>query len=336
MNRRITIKDIANELKMSTSTVSRALSKHPDVSKETRRVVMELAEYWDYTPDPLAVGLKQSKTNVIGVIVPQIMNRFFSKAISGIQEVSRANGYRIMITQSEESLEIERENLATMLNSRVDGLIVALSRETANTDHFEKVFNSELPIVFFDRVDDSTQTSRVIIDDYEASYKAIQHLIDQGCNRIALVVGPQNLINSRNRLEGYKDALAHNSLSFDEDLLVIAEYHTNQVKFITQRFLDLDKRPDGIFAINDAFAIEMIAYLRAKDIAIPKDIAVVGFNNDAVGAFVDPPLTSVDSPARDLGVEAVNLLLAHIKSDELAASCKTLKSSLVVRKSSLR
>lgn len=336
MSRRKRIKDIAEELNMSTSTVSRALTQHPDVSKHTRRMVMELAEIWDYQPDPLAVGLRRNKTYVIGVIVPQIGNRFFSKAISGIQEVARANGYRVMITQSEESLEIEGENLATMLNSRVDGLIVALSRETSNTSHFHKVFDSELPIVFFDRVDESHETSRVIIDDYEASYNAVNHLVSQGCKRIALVVGPQNLVNSKKRHDGYRDALADNQLAFDKDLLVVTEFHTSEVQSITEHFLSLNRIPDAIFAINDAFAIEMISYLKANGIAIPKDMAVVGFNNDVVGKFLDPPLTSVDSPAHDLGIESVKLLLSHIQSDELPATCKTLKSKLIVRESSLR
>ena len=336
MNRRPTIKDIALELNMSTSTVSRALTKHPDVSNETRRAVMELAERWDYQPDPLAVGLKQNKTNIIGVIIPQIVNRFFSKAISGIQEVARANGYRIMITQSEESLEIERENLSTMLNSRVDGLIVSLSKQTSSTDHFKKVFDSELPIVFFDRVDESHHTSRVIIDDYDASYNAVQHLIGQGCQRVAMVVGPQNLINSKKRYLGYKDALALNHLVYDEKLLVFTEFQTKQVKEITNYYLNLAERPDGIFAINDAFAIEMISYLKVAGIAIPDDIAIVGFNNEIVSQFVDPPITSVDSPAYDLGVEAAKLLLSHIAVENLPASSKTLKSKLIIRKSSLR
>jgi len=334
--RRVTIKDIARQLKMSTSTVSRALSGHSDVSRETRQMVEELARKWDYQPDPLAVGLRQKKTNVIGVIIPQIVNRFFSRSISGIQEVARANGYQVMITHSEESLELEIENLSTMLNSRVDGLIVALSKQTSDTKHFQKVFESELPIVLFDRVDESVDTSRVIIDDYEASYNAIQHLIDQGCQHIAHIAGAQNLVNNRKRLQGYKDALAKNDLTFKEDLLIFSEQYTGSVKRITQYYLNLKNQPDAIFVVNDVFAIEMISYLKAEGIQIPKDMAIVGFNNEAVSQFVDPPLTSVDSPAYDLGVEAATLLLNHVKTEGLPTSCKILKSHLVIRESSVK
>ncbi len=334
--RRITIKDIARELDMSTSTVSRALSDHSDVSAETRKLVMDLAERLEYQPDPIAVSLRQNRTNVIGVIVPQIINRFFSKSISGIQEVARQHGYRVMITQSDESLELEKENIVTMLNSRVDGLVVALSRQTSDINHFNRVLESAIPLVFFDRVDETAETSRVIIDDYEASYNAVKHLIEQGCKRIANVAGPQNLVNSKKRLQGYKDALADHGLSVNEDLLVFSDYHTDRVRKITDHYLNLKERPDAIFAINDAFAIEMISYLKKRNVRIPGDIAIVGFNNEVVGEFVDPPLTSVDSPAHELGKEAANLLLSHIQQENNEVTCKILKSKLIIRESSQR
>ncbi|MEM9895829.1 MAG: LacI family DNA-binding transcriptional regulator, partial [Bacteroidota bacterium] len=220
---RITIKDLARQLKMSTSTVSRALTDHSDVSSETRRKVKDLAEYLDYQPDPIAVGLRRNKTGIIGIIVPQIVNRFFSKCISGFQEVAHANGYKVMITQSAESQEMEKENVATMINSRVDGLIVALSRQTSNLAHFEKIFTADIPIVFFDRVDESLNTSRVIIDDYEASYNAVKHLIEQGCKKIAHISGPINLEISKKRLAGYKNALKDHQLTSDENHLIFSE-----------------------------------------------------------------------------------------------------------------
>ncbi len=332
---RITIKDLAKQLGMSTSTVSRALTDHSDVSSNTRKKVKELAAKLDYQPDPIAIGLRRNKTNVVGIIVPQIVNRFFSKCISGFQEVARANGYKVMITQSDESLEMEKENLVTMINSRVDGLVVALSRQTSDLSHFEKIFDADIPIVFFDRVDESLNTSRVTIDDYEASYNAVKHLIEQGCKKIAHVSGPINLEISKKRLAGYKDALNDHKLVFDENHLVFSENQTDQVKNITDYYLGLKNRPDGIFAINDAFAIEMVYNLKREKIKIPEDIAIVGFNNEIVSEFVDPPLTSVDSPASQLGEEAARLLLTHIDY-ELEPTVKVLKSKLVIRKSSLK
>ncbi|MEM7548603.1 MAG: LacI family DNA-binding transcriptional regulator [Bacteroidota bacterium] len=337
--RRVTIKDIAAHLKMSTSTVSRALANHSDVSRETRDIVLQLAEEWDYQPDPIAVSLRQKRTHTLGVIIPQINNRFFSKAISGIQEVANANGYNVMITQSEESFDLEKKNVQAMMNNRVDGLIVALSKQTTYLDHFQKVFDSETPVVFFDRVGDSTYASKVIIDDYEASYSAVQHLIKEGCKRIAHVAGPQNLQNSRKRLEGYKDALKDNSLYQDNNLLVFSEYHTKEVRRITDYFLSIDPLPDAIFAINDAFAIEMICYLKKSGIRIPDDIAVVGFNNDNISPFIDPPLTSVESPAQDLGVEAAKLLLQSLDEEQaelVKNQSKVIKSRLIIRESSIK
>ncbi|MEO1051882.1 MAG: LacI family DNA-binding transcriptional regulator [Bacteroidota bacterium] len=334
--RRVTIKDIARHLNMSTSTVSRALTNHSDVSEETKRTVMALAEEWDYQPDPIAVGLKQKKTRTIGVIIPQIVNPFFSKCISGIQEAVNLRGYNVMITHSEESLELEKKNLAAMLNSRVDGLLVALSKQTINTDHFNKAFESETPIVFFDRVDESVKASTVIIDDYEASYNAVQHLVDQGCKRIAKVAGPQNLLTCRKRLEGFKDAVKTNGLYYDNDLLVFSSYETYNIKQIADHFLNLNPRPDGICAINDSFAIEMIAYLKKAGIRVPEDIAIVGFNNDKVSQFIDPPLSSVESPAHDLGVEAARLLLEAINDDMAPPQSKVMKSRLVIRESSIK
>ncbi len=167
--RRTTIKDLAFRLNLSTSTVSRALTSHSDVSAETRQMVMSLAEELDYHPDPIAVNLKQRKTKVIGLIIPRIVNRFFSKALAGIQQVVNERGYNIIISQSDESLFVEKKNVEVMLTNRVDGLLVSLSKETINVDHFKKILNTETPIVFFDRVNEELDTSRVVIDDYEAS-----------------------------------------------------------------------------------------------------------------------------------------------------------------------
>ena len=334
--KRTTIKDIAVQLNLSTSTVSRALSDHSDVSAKTRVMVRELAQQLDYHPDPVAVNLKQRKTKVIGLILPRIVNRFFSKALSGIQSVVNDHGYNIIISQSDESLNLEKANVETMLSSRVDGLIVSLSKETIDVEHFRKVLNTETPIVFFDRVSEDLNTSRVIIDDYEASYKAVEHLIEQGCRRVAHVTGPPNLFISRKRLEGYKDAIRDHGLPLDKKLIVFSTYQTDDVKSYTNYLLSLKSPPDGIFAINDLSALQMMHYIKAKGLSIPKDIAIIGFNNEATDAYLDPPLTSVDSPAMELGRNAASLLFNHIEDETLPASCQVIKSKLVIRESSLK
>ncbi|MEM9297995.1 MAG: LacI family DNA-binding transcriptional regulator [Bacteroidota bacterium] len=334
--KRITIKDIAQRLNLSTSTVSRALTSHSDVKAETRKLVTSLAKELDYYPDPLAVNLKQRKTKIIGLILPKIVNRFFSKALAGIQEVVNREGYNIIISQSDESIHTEKKNVEDMLANRVDGLLVSLSKETMSAEHFLKVLNTETPIVFFDRVNEELETSRVIIDDYEASYKAVDHLIEQGCKRIAHVAGPPNLINCKNRLEGYKDAIKNNGIFLDKKLIVFSSYERDDVEVHTKYFLSLKHPPDGIFAINDASAIQMIHHIKKAGFSIPGDIAIVGFNNEANGEFIDPPLSTVDSPALQLGKSAARLLFDHIDNEERPATCEIIKSRLVIRESSLR
>ncbi len=334
--RRVTIKDLAHRLNLSTSTVSRALANHSDVSEDTRRLVTQLATELDYHPDPSAVHLKQRRTNVIGLIIPRIVNQFFSKALGGIQQVVNEHGYTIILSQSAESLDREKKNVEIMLNNRVDGLIVSLSKETVNVNHFNKVINTETPIIFFDRVNEDLNTSKVIIDDYEASYKAVEHLVEQGCQRIANVAGPANLFTSRKRLEGYKDALRNHGLPVEEELIVSSSYQSPNVRKYTDYLLSLSSPPDAIFAINDPSAIEMMHYIKEKGLSIPKDVAVVGFNNESIDPFLDPPLSSVESPAEELGKSAAQLLFNHIQDNDLPAKCEVIKSKLVIRESSLK
>lgn len=334
--KRITIKDLARRLNLSTSTVSRALSGHSDVSTETRDMVRRLADVLDYQPDPIAVNFRQRRSNVIGVIIPQLVNQFFSKALAGMQQIANESGYNIIISQSDESLAQEKENVEAMLANRVDGLIVSLSRETVGIEHFQKLLTTETPLIFFDRVSEELKVSSVIIDDYEASYKAITHLIEHGCKRIALVVGPPNLFNYRKRLEGYKDAINDHGQPLDKKLIVFASYKGDNVSAYTDYLLDLPNPPDGIFAVNDASAIEMIYYIQEKGLRIPHDIAMVGFNNDSIGNFIHPKLTSVESPAYEVGKKAASLLLRHLRDADLPRSCEVIKSRLVIRESSLK
>lgn len=334
--KRITIKDIATRLNLSTSTVSRALSDHSDVSAETRQMVRHLAEVLDYQPDPIAVNFRQRRSNVIGVIIPQLVNQFFSKALAGMQQVASESGYNIIISQSDESLAQEKENVQAMLLNRVDGLIVSLSRETIGIEHFQKWLNTETPLIFFDRVSEGLEVSSVVIDDYDASYKAVAHLIEHGCRRIALVVGPPNLFNCRKRLEGYKDAIRDRGFPLDKKLVVFASYKGDNVSEYTDYLLKLPDPPDGILAVNDASAIEMMYYIQQTGLRIPYDIAMVGFNNDSIGNFIHPKLTSVESPAYELGKMAAYLLLNHLRDEALPYSCQVIKSRLVIRESSLK
>jgi DNA-binding LacI/PurR family transcriptional regulator len=331
-----TIRDIAKMLGISKSTVSRALNDHYDVNPETARRVRELAAKIDFQPNILAQHFKQQKTFTIGVIIPETVNRFFAKAVGGIQQVADRAGYNVIICQSNESIETEKKNLQALLSNRVDGLLVSVSRETNQYNHFQHVINQEVPLVFFDRIVEELSTYQVHSDNYEVSLLGTEHLIDQGCKRIAFIAGPQYLYNSRNRLKGYLDALEKRKLKVDEALIIHTNYQLNTVEEYVRHLFSLRKRPDGIFAINDMAAIEIMHILKKRGLSIPHDVAILGFNNETICRFIEPALSSIDHPAFDMGMAAAELLLARISNDALPLQKRLVKSRLVVRESTLR
>jgi len=331
-----TIRDIANSLGISKSTVSRALNNHHDVSKETARKVRELADKIDYQPNLLAQQLKLKHSNIIGVIIPQTMNRFFAKAVGGIQEVANNAGYNVMICQSNETLELEQNNLKTLMASRVDGLLASVSRQTDQYDHFQYAVEKDFPIVFFDRIIEELGVSQVYSDNFDTSFQGTEHLIEQGCKRIAFVGGISHLYNSRNRLKGYLAALERHNIPASESLIVQAKYRVNDVKDYTSNLFDLKQSPDGVFAVNDMAALEMMHILKKRGLQIPKDVAILGFNNESICNFVQPTLSSIDHPAFDMGVAATEILLNQIETKEMLQEKRLIRSKLVIRESSTR
>ncbi|MFZ5972155.1 MAG: LacI family DNA-binding transcriptional regulator [Bacteroidota bacterium] len=331
-----TIRDIARMLGISKSTVSRALNDHYDVNPETARKVRELAAKINFQPNILAQHFKQQKTFTIGVIIPETVNRFFAKAVGGIQQVANRAGYNVIICQSDETLATERNNLHTLLANKVDGLLISVSRETDRYDHLQQAIDKEVPIVFFDRIVEELNASQVYSDNYDISFQGTEHLIAQGCKRIAFIAGPQHLYNSRNRLNGYLDALKKHNLSANESLIIYANYKSGEVENYTRQLFNLKHKPDGIFAINDMAALEMMHILKKRGLNIPKDVAILGFNNETICRLVEPSLSSIDHPAFDMGVMATEILLRQINNNELVAEKRLIKSRLVVRESTHR
>ena len=331
-----TIRDIALILGISKSTVSRALNDHFDVKPETARKVRELAAQIDYHPNLLAQHLKQKRTNTIGVVIPETVNRFFAKAIGGIQEVANKAGYNVMICQSNESLALERNNLQTLMASKVDGLLISVSRETNLHDHLQYAIDKEVPLVFFDRIVEELSASQVYSDNYDISFQGTEHLLTQGCKRIAFIAGPQHLYNSRNRLDGYLGALKKHNINVSKSLIVDAHYKVNEVKDYMRHLFNLPQKPDGIFAINDMAAIEIMHILKKRGLNIPKDVAVLGFNNETICKFVEPSLSSIDHPAFEMGAAATEILLKQIIKGEILQEKRLIKSRLVVRDSTNR
>lgn len=332
----VTIKDIAKLLKLSKSTVSRALSEHADVNQETRQRVMETARKLNYQPNVIALHLKQQRTQTIGVIIPETVNRFFAKAIGGIQRVANLSGYNVMICQSDESYVAEKNNLRSLIASRVDGILISVSDETDRTDHFTDLINQNIPTVFFDRICEELDTSKVYTDNYEIAFTATEHLIQQDSKRIAIVAGPQNLYNSRNRLRGYVDALNKHNIPVKENLIIHSHFRNENIEDYTRHLINMNQRPDAVFAINDYSAVEMMHMFKMQGIRVPQDIAVLGFNNENIGRFVEPTLSTIDMPAYDMGAAAAEILLSQIKDPTLEPQQRLIKSNLVVRESSHR
>src|SRR3989337_423860 len=304
-----TIIDIARELHISKSTVSRALHGHKDIHEDTRRIVLEMAEKMDYQPNLLAYGLAKSKSLTIGIIVPEFINSFFPQVIIGAQDVANPAGYHVIICHSNESLGREVENTHVLMASRVDGILVSVTRETTNLDHFRKFEKAGIPIVYFNRVCGDDPASKVIVDDYDGAFKGVEHLIENGCKRIAHIAGPKNLQISQDRLNGYKDALKRHDLPVDETLIVHHDLTRENARECARYLFDLKNKPDGLFTVNDPAAIQAMLVAREKNIEIPNAMAIVGFSNEPISAFIEPGLTTLAQPMEEMGREAVQLLL---------------------------
>jgi len=330
-----TIVDIAVRLNISVSTVSRALHDSPDVSAFTKQAVLNMAEKIGYEPNTVASSLRKNKTNIIGIIVPEFIQAYFPSVILGVQEVANQAGYKVMICQSGESLDLEEKNLQAMVSSRVDGLIMALSRETDHYEHIKKV-QKKTPIVFFNRITDELFGSKVLVDDYGGAFKAVEHLITIGRRKIAHLTGPKNLTMCENRLAGYLDALKKYGLPVKDQYIKYADFIDVRAKTCTQELIDLPDPPDAIFAVNDPTAIQALICIKENQLDIPGHIALVGFSNAPHSSFVDPPITSIVQPTFAIGQIATELLLNHIEQGSAyKPETRTLETSLIVRKSTL-
>ncbi|MBU0558827.1 MAG: LacI family transcriptional regulator [Bacteroidetes bacterium] len=330
-----TIKDIAKKLNISPSTVSRALNDHPDISAETKRLVEMTSKELNYFPNTIAQSLKTKRSTTIGVIVPEIKHDFFSSAISGIEKVAYQSGYTIMVCQSNESYEREVINTKALASQRIAGLVISISQNTVNGNHFKALQKRGMPIVFFDRVCDDVDASKVVINDEESAYKAVNHLIERGYTKIAHITGPLNLKICKDREEGYKKALREHSLFEDKDFIISSGLHEENGYQSMEALFNLGKIPDAIFAVNDPVAIGAFKKIKEYGLKIPDDIAIVGFSNNPITSLVEPPITTVNQPSFGMGQRAAELLIKQIESDaEFKPVTEVLKTTLIVRGSS--
>lgn len=337
--RPVTIKDIAKELNISPSTVSRALKGYDTISEKTRKAVKELAVRYNYQPNSIALSLRQQKSFTIGVIIPEIVHFFFSTVISGIEDVAYRAGYNVIISQTNESMEREISDTKALMRNRVDGLLISLSRETNKFDHLHELYNRGVPMVFFDRICPEIPTSRVIVDDKEGARLGVQHLIDIGCKRIAHLRGHDGLMISENRYMGYREALEANGLPYDEELVVVCDDSSVEQSIeVTKRLLALEHRPDGIFAWHDVCAMGAMKATFKKGLKVPNDVAIVGFSDWQFAALVHPSLTSIHQSGFEMGQAAARLFIAQIdaKSDHFEPKTEVVPTRLVIRDSTSR
>lgn len=334
----VTIKEIARQLNVSKSTVSRALRDSSEISEETKNKVIDLAKSLQYSPNPIALSLLKNRTQTIGVIVPDIANRFYSSAIGGVEDIAYSRGYHTMIYQSHESLERELAASRHISLRRVDGLVVAISSQSENIDHFIELQEQGIPVVLFDRVIDTLQTHKVRVDDYKGAFEATEHLIAQGCRRIAHIAGPKQVSISRNRLEGYREALGKHGIPFQDEWVLHTEITQAGGTDRTYQLMALRNRPDAIFGASDRITMGIHWALRQLGYKMPDDVAVIGFCDLAMSSLLDPPISSITQPSFEMGQQATSLLLDLVESKNTPASYVTrvLPSNLVLQKSSLR
>lgn len=334
----VTIYDIARKLSISASTVSRGLQDSPEIGIRTKKKILDMAERMGYRVNHYARNLRQQQSNTIGILVHELKSNFITSVLSGIEKVTTEAGYDILIAHSSESYTKEIANAKNLFNKRVDGLIASLSFETANLDHFKPFAEKGIPMLFFDRVEPDRNSTLVVIDNIKCGYLATEHLIEQGCKRIIHVTSSLKRNVYSQRFKGYKEALAEHKIRFDQNMLIVDDLSERAGVDAAMKMLKMDPLPDGAFITNDFVAAVCMRTLKEHGVSVPDDIAIVGFNNDAIGKLIEPTLTTIDYPGEDIGEIAARNLINHLKgvSSIHQTNTITVRSELIIRKSSLK
>lgn len=335
----LTIYDLAQELNVSPSTVSRALKDHNSIGEQTKKAVKKLAKERGYRPNTLASSLRTNQSNTIGVMVSWINRTFISSLISGIEAAARESGHHVFISQSYDKTELEKANIQALYDSRVSALIVSLAMETTDYKHFDLFSNNNIPVVFVDRVPVLKEVSKVQVNNFNAAFEATEHLIEQGCTRIAHFGGARQQSIYEDRMSGYIAALKKNNLEIDQSIILEAKsLHAEEGTRLAEQVLNMANPPDGIFCANDTAAVSIIQYAKSQGIKIPEELAIIGFNNDPICKIIDPPLSSIHHPAVAMGEAAVKQVLAMLSGDQTSEATDrvTLDTYVVVRASSNR
>ena len=330
MKRKVTLKQIAKELDVSISTVSKALRNSIEISEDTRQKVQAFAKLYNYKPNNIALSLKNKKTKTIGIIIPEIVHHFFATVISGIEQVANENGYNVIVCLSDESFDKEVINMEMLANGSTDGFIMSLSKETEQKKdfhHIVEVINQGMPVVMFDRVTNDVLCDKVIIDDQLAAYDAVEFLIKNGFKNIALVTTVDYVSVGKLRTDGYINALSDHDLAIDENLIVKIEDIENCASKIEK--LLLENKPDAIFAVNELFAVTTIKLANKMGLKVPDDISVIGFTDGIISQYSTPTITTVSQNGIKMGGRAAKMLIERLEMEEQEEENEQYRTELI-------
>ncbi|MBD0333101.1 MAG: LacI family DNA-binding transcriptional regulator [Chitinophagaceae bacterium] len=335
----VTIKDIAKALNLSTSTVSRALRGSYEISDETKKQVLEYAEKINYRPNPIALSLKERRSRAIGVVVSEIANNYFSQAINGIESIAYNRGYHVIISQSHESQEREKVNVQHLASRGVDGLLISLSSESEEIDYLKELHEKGLPIVFFDRITNEIATHKVIANNKLGAFHATEHLIYEGFTKIAHITSSHHLSITKERLEGYKEALEKHNIIYNETLVKHCPHGGMIADEVENAFNELFKgkvKPEALFTAGDR--LTMVCFAALKRMKQKKEVGLIGFTNSQLADLFSPALTGIRQPAFEIGQSAIELLIQIIESKRPITEFQTkvLETELIIRESSLK
>jgi len=328
-----TVKDIAEKTGLHYSTVSRALRDYSDINEKTKRKVLMAARELNYTPNTIAQGLKSRTTKQVGIIIPEIDNNFFSRAVSQIEKVIYDHGFVPIVLQTNESPEREVLNIDSMLSNRIAGLIISVSENTEETDHLLKLTKNNIPLVLLDRVIKTEAANKVISNEKQGAKEGVEYLISKGHKRIAHFAGPEHSKISRQKMEGYIEALKENSRRIEDDLIIFGDLKEESGYQAMDELLNKDIIPDAIFTVNDLVANGAIKRIREEELSIPQDIAILGFSNNDISQYFDPPLTTIEKFPGKMGKVAAEILVNQIGQEEISTKTEVLPTKLIIRKS---
>lgn len=337
--KRTTIYDIAKKLNLNASSVSRALSGSGNVSEATKKLILDTAKELNYKQNSLASNLRKGENQTIGVIVPRINQNYFSNIIAGIEEVTYQKGYNLIICQSNESYEKELKCVNTLINQHVSCIIISISADFENGDHLKSISDHGIKLIQFDRVDDNLDTFKVLSDNEQAAFEAVNHMIEQGYKKIALLEGPQNLNIFRQRKAGYLAALKSNNLPIIPQLIKENAWTRELGAAATADLLNLPEPPDAIFASTSDFAaLGVLDVAQKRGLKVPKELGICGFSNEAFTEITQPSLTTIDQFSKEMGKKIADVYFQEMKNEKQSIHSKTvnIKPSLIIRNSTLK